>query len=104
MVAILHNLDYFNKYKYKFWFLFILRLGTGLIVYLQKKNMSGSELDISKQEILEICHQLPLTEDLIKFLKEKEIKIPAVVNIFAIPSSLSKLEEEDKEDLELLSL
>src|SRR6266542_3839995 len=66
--------------------------------------MSGSESGAPKLDILEICHKLPPTADLIKFLKEKEKKIPAVVNIFAIPSNLSKSEEEDKKDLELLSL
>ncbi|RIA81353.1 hypothetical protein C1645_744597 [Glomus cerebriforme] len=66
--------------------------------------MSGSETDVPKLDILEICHKLPPTTDLIKFLKEKEKKIPAMVNIFAIPSNLSKSEEEDKKDLELLSL
>ncbi|RIA86138.1 hypothetical protein C1645_829759 [Glomus cerebriforme] len=66
--------------------------------------MSDSETDVPKLDILEICHKLPLITDLIKFLKEKEKKIPVVVNIFAIPSNLFKLEEENKKNLELLSL
>jgi hypothetical protein len=63
--------------------------------------MSVSEEDNLKIDILELCHKLPSTAELIKFIKEKEKKIPAVVNIFAIPPNLSK---SDKEDLELLNL
>ncbi|CAB4489098.1 hypothetical protein RhiirA5_421463 [Rhizophagus irregularis] len=66
--------------------------------------MSCSESEVLKLDILEICHKLPSTADLIEFLKEKEKKLPAVVNIFAISSNLSESEKKDKEDLELLNL
>lgn len=60
--------------------------------------MSDSKTDVPELDILKLC-RVPPTEELIKFLEEKEKNIPAVVNIFAVPSNLSKSEKE-----ELLSL
>ncbi|RGB42108.1 hypothetical protein C1646_662448 [Rhizophagus diaphanus] len=51
-----------------------------------------------------ILERIQKIKESYKVFKRKEKKLPAVVNIFAIPSNLSKSEKKDKEDLELLNL